>query len=81
MQPCEAAVPSEPLVGAVDAGAVVDAHPAGDQRVARARRDVLAGEGTRPVRVRDVPGRIDLLGLEVVEPGRGVVAGLPDGDV
>ena len=54
MQPCEAAVPIEPVgVGPVDAGAVEDAQPARLDRVlGRAAGDHRAGEVARPGRVR-----------------------------
>src|SRR5215207_11676521 len=59
------------VVRPVDPRAVIDAHPAGHQRVPGARRDVLARERPRPGGVRNVPGRIDLLGLDrVLTDGR-----------
>ena len=50
---------------AVDAHAVVDAQPAGLDRVLRrAARDDLAGQLARPVAVGDVPGGVDRLVLD-----------------
>src|SRR5206468_3460977 len=43
-------------------------------------RDRLAGQLTGPVRVRHVPGRVDLLVLDVVQAGRRFEALLADGD-
>ena len=83
MQPCEAALPSEPTSrGAVDAGAVEDPEPARLERVVgRAAGDHLAGEVAGPVAVRHVPGRVHRLVLDVVEPGRRLEPDLPDGDL
>src|SRR5205823_4503866 len=68
------------VVGAVDAGAAVDPHPAGLQRVLGAGWDRLAGEGSRPRAVRHVPRRIDLFVLNVVEAGGRLESDSTDGD-
>ncbi len=68
------------LVGAVDAGAVEDAHPARLQRVVRSGRDRRAGQVARPGAVGDVPGGVHRLVLDVVEAGRGVEADRADRD-
>src|SRR5687767_7866461 len=63
------------VVGPVDPGAVIDAHPARLERVVgRAAGNHLAGEVAGPVRVRDAPGRVDRLVLNRVLAGRGVEA-------
>jgi len=68
------------LVGAVDARSVEDAHPARLERVVRPRRHDLAGQVAGPGAVRDRPGRVLRLVLDVVEPGRGVEAHRADRD-
>src|SRR4051812_6581044 len=67
---------------AVDAGAVEDAHPARLEWVLRnAPRNHLAGEVAGPGALRDMPGGIDRLVLDVVEARRGVEAHLADCDL
>src|SRR5919197_2821150 len=58
------------VIGAVDALAVVEAHPTRLQRViGRARRDGAARERARPRLLWDVPRRIDDLALDLVAAG------------
>src|SRR3954468_7073137 len=68
-------------VGAVDAGAVEDAHPARLERVVRcAAGDHLARQRPGPRAVRHAPGRVHGLVLDVVEPRRGLEPDLANGD-
>ena len=82
MQPCEAAVPIEPSrVGAVDAGAVVDAHPARLERVLGPPPGMtLPASLPAQSEFGHVPGRVDRLVLDRVEAGGRLEAGLADGD-
>ena len=74
-------MPDRPrLVRAVDPGAVEDPHPARLDRVVRPRWDHLPGERAGPGALRHVPGRVDRLVLDVVDPGRGFEPGLADRD-
>src|SRR5947209_121932 len=57
------------FVGPVDPGAVEDAHPASLDRILRSRRDRLTGERPGPRAVGHVPGGVQFLVLDVVEPG------------
>src|SRR3954454_18517171 len=69
------------VVGPVDAGAGEDAHPARLERVVRrAARDHLTGQRSRPRAVRDVPGGVHRLVLDVVEPRRRLETDLADRD-
>ena len=77
MQPCDAALPIEAVcVGAVDAGAVVDAHPARLERVLGARPGSTLPARRPPSRSSARPGGVDRLVLDVVEPGRRLEADL-----
>src|SRR3954454_20591171 len=68
-------------VGAVDAGTVEDAHPARLERVVRrSAGDDLARERPRPGAVRDAPGGVHGLVLDVVQTGGGLEADLADRD-
>ena len=64
----------------MDARAVVEAHPAGLERILRPGRDDLAREAAGPSVVRHVPGRVDLLVVDGVGPGRRLQPLHPDGD-
>src|SRR5215210_439526 len=68
-------------IGAVDPGAVEDAHPARLERVLRrAAGHDRPGQLAGPVAVRHVPGRVHGLVLDVVQARRRLEADLPDRD-
>ena len=66
--------------GAVDPGAFEDRHPARLDRVRGPGRDNRPGEVAGPVGVRDVPGRVFFLGLDLVDAFRRFQPFGADGD-